>query len=464
MSDNTSETDTFTQELENDNLLSERGVAIDVTTRCNLNCTYCFCYIVKKKDELTSDELINLLSDLYDMGVDSVALSGGEPTLREDFMQITETIASWGMRFSLMTNGCLITKEQIEKLVPHLDSAGVSIDGPREIHNELRGGFDEAVQTLRHFAEFDIPITINSSVNSVNWEHLDYLVDLTLETGIDGLKVHPILRLDRNRAIEDKYFLPEELYEPFYNWLVEKSLETMGHCYIVTSLKPRKRILDHPCEAEACWGEYCHSRLPIPPRFLFIQANGYVMPSEVMPEEYNIGNIRKKPISQIVSEYFGSPDHVRFLNLHKYTFEKYVLTSDNPIIDWKQYVANEARKSDFEEYVETNPIQGAPSATSVSMEMDSSIDMRSAKPRLSPGVTFNEKEQTITLPGKEVLKINELTKKVIFLCNGENTPRDIAHTLEKDEKVGKNLKVSRIEAVIRFLRRMNIISVEGDGN
>lgn len=447
-----------------DDLFSKRSVAIDLTTRCNLRCTYCFCYIVRKENELKFDEVIKLLSDLYEMGVGSVAFSGGEPTIRKDFIQIAETMGSWGMSFSLMTNGCLISKEEIEKIVPFLDTTGVSLDGPPEIHNKLRGDYERAVATIENFMEFSIPTTINSAVNLINWDYLDFLVDFALEEGIDGLKVHPILRLDRNRNVEDKYFLPADRYEAFYDWIIEKSLETMGCCYIVTSLKPRKTVLEHPCELSVCWGEHCHSHLLLPPEVIIIQANGDVMPNEVVPEEFKMGNVRENSISEIMGSYFGSPNHDRYLNLHKYSFEKYVQNGNQTIIDWKQYLANESRRNDFEKYEEKKPIQGDRFATSHSRLMDMGIDMKSAKPKRDPHVSVNEADQTVTLSGKEVIKINKITKKVILLCNGKNTAEDIFHILKKDEEVNRNIKKVRIESIIRFLCRMNIVSMEGDKN
>ncbi|MBU7047236.1 MAG: radical SAM protein [Theionarchaea archaeon] len=441
--------------IDDANFLSKKKVAIDLTTRCNLKCPYCFCYKVKKENELKFNEIINLLKDFYEMGIDSVAFSGGEPTIREDFIQIAETIGKWGMHFSLQTNGCLLGEQEIERIAPYLSNAGVSIDGPPHIHNVLRSGFDKSIETIEYLREFGIPTTINSSVVLLNWDHLDYLVDLALEKEVDELKMHPVLRMEYNRDISDEYFLPPDRFESFYSWLIDQSVKTMGRCRLITSLIPRKRILEHPCEASACWGHQCHSRLQIPPEIIIVQANGDVMPNEVVPDKFKMGSIRENPISVIMEEYFGSPRHEDYLRLHKYCYETHIQNSHQTIIDWKQLLVDESRNNGYTKYEEKNPIRGSPSA------IPQEIDLESVKPSLDPRVCFNKDEQVIISPHGVTLKINEMTRKVILHCDGESTLDDITYRLKNDKEISWNVERRHVGDVVRFLYRMNIVHTKG---
>jgi MoaA/NifB/PqqE/SkfB family radical SAM enzyme len=431
-----------------------RHVAVDLTTRCNLNCSYCFCYRVSKKNELTFDEIIQVMSDLHEMGVGAVAFSGGEPTLREDFMELVQEIGKGGMKFSLQTNGCFLTKDDIKRISPHLERAGVSVDGPPRIHNEMRGEFDKALQTIEHLVDCGIPTTINTSVTAFNWDHLDYIVDLALEKKVDGLKMHPVLRMDRNRTIDQRYFFTQENYSMFFRWLITQTLKTMGHCRLVTSLKSRKRILEHPCEVFACWGDDCHEHNAVPPPGIIIQADGDIMPSEVIPKKFRMGTIRDAPISEIVETYFGSTRHKMYLHLVQYCFQKHIKTSDQSIIDWKQHIADESRRTDFQNYCPV-PIKGDPSCT------PQRVDLQSVKPMLNPGITFNEHDQTVILSGTNSIPVNEVTELVLLQCTGENSFTDILHILNEHHASGISIKKSRIEDVLKFLFRMNIITGGG---
>lgn len=99
-----------------------------VTRRCNLDCEYCF---VREfgKDELSTEEVFQVIDKLYSLGIRAIAFFGGEPTLRKDFCDILRYANEKGMFTFFTTNGVLLTEEYIERIAKTgVDFIELSVD------------------------------------------------------------------------------------------------------------------------------------------------------------------------------------------------------------------------------------------------------------------------------------------------------------------------------------------------
>lgn len=91
-------------------------VSLEITQRCNLDCT--LCYLSEHSEAVRDVPLeeifrrIDMIEAHYGKNTD-VQVSGGDPTLRkrEELIQIVQHITDKGMRASLFTNGILATRE-----------------------------------------------------------------------------------------------------------------------------------------------------------------------------------------------------------------------------------------------------------------------------------------------------------------------------------------------------------------
>lgn len=159
---------------------------------CNLNCAYCF-YL--KKEHLypgsrfrMSDEVlesyISQLIEAHRTNTVTVAWQGGEPTLMGvDFYRraiaLQEKYRRPGMKFenTLQTNGTLLNDEWCEFFRKNNYLIGISIDGPRKLHDEHRvdrGGkptFDRVMRGLRLLQKHGVEYNILVTVNRTNAEH-----------------------------------------------------------------------------------------------------------------------------------------------------------------------------------------------------------------------------------------------------------------------------------------------------
>ncbi len=138
-------------------------VILFVTARCNNKCNYCFNWRRQdeslKRQELSLDEVQRIAKSLGH--IKYLAITGGEPTLRDDIPDICETFYRHnGAHIICMhTNGYLpektvdIAREILNRCPHSFLMVQVTLDGLPETHNMIRGvkdGFEKAVKTLRH--------------------------------------------------------------------------------------------------------------------------------------------------------------------------------------------------------------------------------------------------------------------------------------------------------------------------
>jgi SynChlorMet cassette radical SAM/SPASM protein ScmE len=130
-----------------------RKLELSITGRCNLRCIYCFHFDspAEVAEDLPLDEWLRFFKELGSLAVMEVTLSGGEALLRDDFKEIVQGVVQNRMRFSLLSNGSLITDELAAFLAAtgRCNSVQVSLDGPNsQVHDKNcgRGSFDKAIQ------------------------------------------------------------------------------------------------------------------------------------------------------------------------------------------------------------------------------------------------------------------------------------------------------------------------------
>lgn len=159
---------------------------------CNLDCSYCF---FLDKEELYPGSKFRMTDEVLETYIQqliqahrtpevTVAWQGGEPTLMGlDFFRkaiaYQEKYRKPGMTFenTLQTNGTLLTDEWCEFFKDNNYLIGLSLDGPRELHDANRvdkgGGptFDKVMKGLRLLQKHGVEYNILTTVNRVNSQH-----------------------------------------------------------------------------------------------------------------------------------------------------------------------------------------------------------------------------------------------------------------------------------------------------
>jgi len=154
---------------------------IELTSHCNLNCSFCFQNKEFRNNKDLTIEKIDTLLGRIEKHCKSIVLTGGEIFLRPDIFEIFDLISNkYKKKFFIITNGTLIKGERIKKLINFSDSIiGIqfSIDGSESIHNKLRGSNSAFGLTIDAIASLkDIFTTSISCV--ITDENFSYLCDV----------------------------------------------------------------------------------------------------------------------------------------------------------------------------------------------------------------------------------------------------------------------------------------------
>lgn len=174
-----------------------RNLDVSLTGRCNLRCAYCFYAdeMVGRRD-LPGERWQTFFAELKTLAVRGLTLSGGEVFMRPDLWELVDALIDARMRYSLLTNGTLITDATLDALGSarrrqRLDSIQVSIDGScAAVHDASRGvgSFDKAIRGLRLLQEAGVPVTARITVNQHNVGDLENTVGLLLDdVGLAGI-------------------------------------------------------------------------------------------------------------------------------------------------------------------------------------------------------------------------------------------------------------------------------------
>ncbi|HWA33254.1 MAG TPA: GTP 3',8-cyclase MoaA [Cyclobacteriaceae bacterium] len=194
-----------------------------VTDRCNLRCFYCMpetgIKYMPKKDLLTFEEVERLVTILANMGVSKIRLTGGEPFVRTDLMDLIRRIVSIdGVKdVHLTTNGILTAPHIPELKALGIASVNLSMDTlDRERFKMItrRDEFGKTYETLQQLIAHQIPVKINTVVmEGKNIDDIIPLVELAKDQDVSI------------RFIEEMPFNGEGSHYATLNWTYKRILE-----------------------------------------------------------------------------------------------------------------------------------------------------------------------------------------------------------------------------------------------
>ncbi len=192
-------------------------VDLALTYKCNNACGHC--YVERDPDypELQTKEIKKILDKLWEIGVPHVALTGGEPTTRPDFLEIVEYGQENGFVMGVITNGIKfadknLVKEAIQK---GLDYAQITIEShDKEIHNKMVGAqsFEDTIQAIKNFEKEDIFFMTNTTLCQHNVESIEDTIKFLNELKVETFACNGIIYSGKGKKFKDG--IPEDDLEP----------------------------------------------------------------------------------------------------------------------------------------------------------------------------------------------------------------------------------------------------------
>ena len=118
---------------------------------CNMRCKYCFddIYSGRKPIDIKTKMDLNMIDDIFNFIIKTrdekvitrISFFGGEPLTNWEFIsEFLDRSDNFGFitSYGMTTNGTLLNKEKIDKLLKYNVGIGISIDGGKEAHNKKR--------------------------------------------------------------------------------------------------------------------------------------------------------------------------------------------------------------------------------------------------------------------------------------------------------------------------------------
>jgi SynChlorMet cassette radical SAM/SPASM protein ScmE len=175
-----------------------RSVDIEITSRCNLRCRYCYYFDNPGVEyhDLPTEEWLQFFAELGKCVIMDVTLQGGEPFIRKDLPQLIEGICRNRMRFAILSNGTLIDDPIAAFLAEtgRCDSVQVSIDGSGpETHDACRGkgSFEKAIRGIRTLQRHRVSVAVRVTIHRHNVHDLEAIAHLLLEDlGLGGFSTN----------------------------------------------------------------------------------------------------------------------------------------------------------------------------------------------------------------------------------------------------------------------------------
>jgi SynChlorMet cassette radical SAM/SPASM protein ScmE len=146
--------------------------------------------------DLPTEEWLRLFEELNRCAVMDLTIAGGEPFVREDLRELIKGVVCNRMRFTILSNGTLITDEMAAFLAStgRCDGVQVSIDGSvPTTHDAFRGegNFLRAMEGIKTLQQHGIPVPVRVTIHRKNVRDLEGVAGLLLEEmGLPGFSTN----------------------------------------------------------------------------------------------------------------------------------------------------------------------------------------------------------------------------------------------------------------------------------
>lgn len=209
---------------------SSNGVWFQITNRCNLKCKYCYANSgYEMEEEITIEEIEDVLKALNKRNYNKIIITGGEPLMRKDLLDILKVCSNYG-KVQLLTNGTIGEEETYKKILQYVSMIQISIDSyDKDKHESNRGinSFEKVINTIKIISKLD-----NTKLTLALTPTPEYMADLVdmikfcLSLDVYSLHINRFVPYGRAKIYSNRLNL-----EQFYKW-ADKGYEFLYQTYI----------------------------------------------------------------------------------------------------------------------------------------------------------------------------------------------------------------------------------------
>ncbi|MCI8371889.1 MAG: radical SAM protein [Lachnospiraceae bacterium] len=271
------------------------SVTLDITNRCNMRCSHCFnrsgdSTVYNFDNELTKEELIDVVQQIAELMPTQCCICGGEPLLNRNVFEVIRILSEKGIMVNMVSNGLLLTKEVAQNLKnAGISNVQISVDGlgyQHDLFRNMDGAFDKAILAIENLKNANIETLVSCCPNQLNFRTIHTYIEFMIQLSCKTIRMMPLLPLGRGNKNFDR--------------LLMNSKETFWFVQQVNNEQSR-----HP-NINIEWGDplehiflvlFNKRKYPI---ILGIMSNGNINVTPYLP--IVVGNIREKSLKQYWEE------------------------------------------------------------------------------------------------------------------------------------------------------------------
>lgn len=207
---------------------------------CNNNCIHCVITDKKQTKDLTYQEVIQIIDTRKE---EWIGFTGGEPTLRKDFLDIIKYTKSKGFKVALQTNGVLLGSFSFaQEAAPYLDSVLIALHSCKEdVHNAIvrnTSSFQQSWDALKNLQKLNVPTVTQTVISKLNVDHLVNTYD-AIQAIYPGVIMNMTFPHPNGNAYTNRWLVVPQYYQikPYINEALAKyapliSVEAIPDCWL----------------------------------------------------------------------------------------------------------------------------------------------------------------------------------------------------------------------------------------
>lgn len=187
----------------------KKRVVWEVTHKCNYACLHCCSRSGKNGSfEMNYENVIGVLNQLSEQGVEEIYYSGGEPFIREDMLDILTETRKQNILANVSTNGSFMTKEFAEQLKRiDVNLIHISLDSHIEKqYNLFRGGdyFNKTISAIKNAKGAGLYVRVGVVLWKENIDSISEMIDFFKNMDVDEVVFNWLVKVGRLKENDDK--------------------------------------------------------------------------------------------------------------------------------------------------------------------------------------------------------------------------------------------------------------------
>lgn len=285
-------------------------VSWNLTRRCNLRCSHCYLPARAGKDDPEADTGGELSTDDALQVIDQIALinpevllilSGGEPLLRKDLLELAEYASGKGMMVVVGSNGLLIDNPMAFQLKQSgVSGVSISLDSvDPQIHDGIRsaeGAWEGANRAVHICHNNGLAVQVNTTVTQANYDEIPRLIPYTYTLGVKVFSPFFLICTGRGEELTD---ISPEQYEEIMS-LVLKWQGVFGGMMVRTRCAPTFRRILYQRNPSSALLRMDTGRCLAGLHYCRITPEGDVTPCPYIP--LSVGNVKIKSLKELWTE------------------------------------------------------------------------------------------------------------------------------------------------------------------